>query len=416
MFHAVYRKKTALDVLSLSSLNCWRWGVANRLVFFFVLLATLTGPVAAAKLAGVDVADQVRIAGYDRPLLLNGAGIRKKFFISVYVGALYLPQPQKGVGDLLVTPPANRVAMYFVYSEVAKRRLDGGWREGFENNVDPAQYAELRPRLERFVALFGDMHDGDQVWLDYVPGEGTRVSINGVRQGVIAGADFNAALLAVWLGRYPVSESLKNAMVGVDNSRRPPEVGVPDNTWILWKTPHACLNRPRRGNGKSARPRAAAHAAGRCAGRSERTCGFRDDQAKARSCSNEGDTDHENVYLLKGKVVLLSGRSVVERIKAGTDTARFPLAHQLPRKFSARADSKVRIVRIDSRQLSDMLARTRTVDYQVADFDEAYRRRLDEHVAAVARAAAGAGVEHPARHDERRAGRGRERSGPDPPG
>ena len=92
---------------------------------------------------------------------------------------------------------------------------------------------------------------------------------------------------------------------------------------------------------------------------------------KGQILFNEGDTDHENVYLVKGKVVLLSGRSVVERIVAGTDTARFPLAHQLPRKFSARADSKVRITRIDSRQLSDILARSQTVDYQVADFDEA---------------------------------------------
>ena len=43
---------------------------------------------------------------------------------------------------------------------------------------------------------------------------------------------------------------------------------------------------------------------------------------KGQILFNEGDTDHENVYLVKGKVVLLSGRSVVERIVAGTDTAR----------------------------------------------------------------------------------------------
>ena len=117
-----------------------------------------------------------------------------------------------------MTPTANRVLMHFVYSRVAKRKMDDAWREGFENNLTAAQHVDVKERLERFVAMFGDMHEGDQVWLDYVPGSGTRVSINGVLQGTIAGADFNAALLAVWLGRYPVSESLKNAMVGVDNS------------------------------------------------------------------------------------------------------------------------------------------------------------------------------------------------------
>jgi CRP-like cAMP-binding protein/chromosome segregation ATPase len=85
----------------------------------------------------------------------------------------------------------------------------------------------------------------------------------------------------------------------------------------------------------------------------------------------QGDTDHENVYLLDGRVTLLSDGAAVETVDAGSDTAKFPLAHQLPRTQTARAYNKVRIARIDSRRLSDMLARTRTVDYQVDDLDEA---------------------------------------------
>jgi CRP-like cAMP-binding protein/chromosome segregation ATPase len=86
---------------------------------------------------------------------------------------------------------------------------------------------------------------------------------------------------------------------------------------------------------------------------------------------NQGDTDHDNVYLIKGRVALLSKGSVVERVESGTETARFPLAHQLPRKYTARADTKSRVTRIDSRQLSDFLARSRTEDYQVSDLDDA---------------------------------------------
>ena len=60
------------------------------------------------------------------------------------------------------------------------------------------------------------MHEGDLVYLDYVPGRSTEVSINGDRVGSIDGHDFNSALLGVWLGESPVTESLKKAMVGVD--------------------------------------------------------------------------------------------------------------------------------------------------------------------------------------------------------
>ena len=74
-----------------------------KVLSVWVLLAGLcvTWPVAALQVGGVDVPEKVTVAGYPQPLLLNGAGMRSKFFIDVYVGALYLPQPQTGVGDLL---------------------------------------------------------------------------------------------------------------------------------------------------------------------------------------------------------------------------------------------------------------------------------------------------------------------------
>jgi CRP-like cAMP-binding protein/chromosome segregation ATPase len=92
---------------------------------------------------------------------------------------------------------------------------------------------------------------------------------------------------------------------------------------------------------------------------------------KGKMLFEQGDTDHEHVYLLNGTVALLNGRKVVETIEAGSDTARFPLAHQIPRSHSARAKSPVRIARVDSRRLNDLLARSETVDYQVRDFDAA---------------------------------------------
>jgi hypothetical protein len=99
---------------------------------------------------------------------------------------------------------------------VAKRQLAEGWREGFENNLTEAQLNAVAARLDRFVGLFGDMREGETVWLDFVPGRGTEVSVNGTPLGMIEGDDFNSALLSVWLGKEPVTIELKNAMVGVD--------------------------------------------------------------------------------------------------------------------------------------------------------------------------------------------------------
>ena len=185
----------------------------------FAMMVLLLFPLSAqsAVVGDVEVPDEVRLGESQQRLILNGAGVRKKFFISVYVAALYLPQPKRDVQALLQSPPANRVLMHFVHSKVAKHKMDEAWREGFANNLEAPVLAAVTERLERFVALFGDMREGDQVWLDYQPAAGTSVTINGESKGTIEGADFNAALLGVWLGDEPVSDALKNALVGDDN-------------------------------------------------------------------------------------------------------------------------------------------------------------------------------------------------------
>ena len=107
--------------------------------------------------------------------------------------------------------------MHFVYDEVSRDKLNAAWEDGFRANLDTARYQALAPRIEQFKAMFRTLREGDEVWLDHLPGEGTRVSINGEVQGLVPGDDFNAALLAIWLGPEPVTGSLKKALLAADN-------------------------------------------------------------------------------------------------------------------------------------------------------------------------------------------------------
>lgn len=59
------------------------------------------------------------------------------------------------------------------------------------------------------------MRNGDIVWFDFLPDQGTRVTIIFEHKGHVLGQDFNAALLSVWLGERPVTESLKREVLGV---------------------------------------------------------------------------------------------------------------------------------------------------------------------------------------------------------
>lgn len=170
-----------------------------------LLMLLMLFPVSAypASVAGTMIPDQVTLDGGTHTLQLNGAGVRKKFFFSIYIGALYLPQPEDDPQELLASPPPNRVLMQFLYSKVDKQKMDETWREGFARGSSGDGAAGLADRLQRFIGMFDDMYEGDTVWPDYDPRLGTTVSVN-------------AALLGVWLDAEPVSGALKNAMVGVD--------------------------------------------------------------------------------------------------------------------------------------------------------------------------------------------------------
>jgi len=167
----------------------------------------------AREVAGIDLPETVQLSPNSAPLLLNGAGIRKKFFVKVYVAGLYLPSQQTSTEAIVSLPGSKRVRMHFLYKEVERDKMVNGWQEGFENNLDSASLEQLAPRLAKFNQLFRSMHRDDVIDLDYQPEEGTRVLFNGELQGTIDGADFYAALLKVWLGDSPVDSKLKKTLL-----------------------------------------------------------------------------------------------------------------------------------------------------------------------------------------------------------
>ncbi|MEJ2590287.1 MAG: chalcone isomerase family protein [Candidatus Thiodiazotropha sp.] len=183
------------------------------LLLLFVLL--FAGAVHALEVAGVDLPDSIDLQAGHTPLVLNGAGIRKKFFFKIYVAALYLPQRQTDAKKILDMDEPRRMQMDMLYSKVDREKFVEGWNEGFAANQSESEMKSLRARLDRFNGMFETLVEGDRVLLDYLPGEGTRVTVKGQVKGVIEGQDFNRALLAVWLGDAPVTRHLKTALLGL---------------------------------------------------------------------------------------------------------------------------------------------------------------------------------------------------------
>jgi hypothetical protein len=168
----------------------------------------------AREMEGVELPEQIKLGEQGEVLMLNGAGVRKKLFFSIYLASLYVPQKTADAGSIVSSSQANRVRMDMLHSEVSKKKLVKAWNEGFESNLTASELAPLQARIEAFNALFPTLVAGDRVELDYLPATGTRITINGERQGVVPGEDFNQALLKIWLGNSPVTKSLKRDLLG----------------------------------------------------------------------------------------------------------------------------------------------------------------------------------------------------------
>ena len=179
----------------------------------FVLLSWLS-PVQARELAGVVIADQVRTHADGTPLSLNGSGLRRRFFVTLYVGALYLPEPAGTLDDILAMPGAKRFSMHFVHKEITPDKLVPVWNAGFEKNLTPDQFRALRPRIANFNGLFPTLRKGDRIDLDILPGRGVQVWINDKQRGKVVGDDFSRALLRIWLGDHPADAGLKRGLLG----------------------------------------------------------------------------------------------------------------------------------------------------------------------------------------------------------
>lgn len=181
-----------------------------RRVLIALLALGMTAAAGAATVAKVDVPDTANVAGID--LVLNGAGLRTKYFIKIYVGALYVGQKSDDPDAIMAQSGPDRVLMHMIYA-VSKQDFSDAWSGDFAAN-NPDSNDALKDRIAQFIAYFGDSKKDDIITIDYVPGQGTQISWNGAFRGNIPGEDFHKAFLKVFLGPKPPTNSLKDGMLG----------------------------------------------------------------------------------------------------------------------------------------------------------------------------------------------------------
>jgi len=175
----------------------------------------LAGLAPAAEVAGVKLEDSVKVAG--KELKLNGAGVRVRIVVKVYVLGLYLTEKKDTTAGVLDAPGPRRFTLTMM-REVTGDELGQAFMAGITANTDKAERSKFVNQLAQFGDAFVNIPQakkGDTVTVDWVPDTGTVMFFNGKQQGEpMKDIAFYNAILKIWLGEKAVDSSLKPALLG----------------------------------------------------------------------------------------------------------------------------------------------------------------------------------------------------------
>lgn len=166
--------------------------------------------VPAKTIYDVELPETVSIAG--ETLKLNGYGLRKKFFLKVYLGSLYTGAKATSTAQVLAQPGTKLIRMNFIYHKVDRNKITGAFAEGFEKN---SPQLKNDPALLQFLNLFtADFVAGDQVDLILSADGMLSATHNNHTLGSVTSNQLINAVLLIYLGDQPADDDLKQGMLG----------------------------------------------------------------------------------------------------------------------------------------------------------------------------------------------------------
>jgi hypothetical protein len=177
------------------------------------LVLCASGALADVKLKGVSVPEEVNFSGHT--MVLNGVGVRSRFFVDAYVAALYLPEVSTDADGILASGSPLDIRVVIISDLVTADRFAESAMDGFVRSTH-GNLAPIRSQVETMIQTFrNSLSVGDVFDLVYNPDAGTEIYRNGELLEVVEGLEFRSAMAGIWLSEDPVQTSLREQMLGL---------------------------------------------------------------------------------------------------------------------------------------------------------------------------------------------------------
>lgn len=167
---------------------------------------------------GIKIKTSIKVEDGDdkTKLILNGAGIRDKMWVNLYVQALYLLDKSNDAQKILDSDETIATRLHVTSSLVTKTKLIQAIEEGIEKSYK-GDLSLIRERLDTFMTFFETQLDKEG-YVDMVYSSNTQktaVYINRKFVGDVPGKDFRKALFGIWLEENCVDKTLRKRLLGM---------------------------------------------------------------------------------------------------------------------------------------------------------------------------------------------------------
>lgn len=184
----------------------------NKSLIVALIFVLFNTPAFAKSVGGVEFPETI-VQGQST-LTLNGAGLRKKFFIKLYAAGLYVESATQNSASIINDDKAQSLSLTIISGLISSKKMEAAVVEGFQNSA-MGNLADLQGRIDTFIAVLREeIKKQDQFVFNYLPGSGTHIVKNGAEKAVIEGLDFKSALFGIWLSEKPAQKSLREELLG----------------------------------------------------------------------------------------------------------------------------------------------------------------------------------------------------------
>lgn len=188
---------------------------------FFISLCPLT--TSALTIDGYDIPAVIPATSQHAELKLNGASMRILYgVVDTYIGKLYMENPVTDPEALIEADEYKRMVFQVVMKRISGRRMAKAMYDALQLSLSHEEAASMEERLQLLVQLFdSSIKKGEEGYIEWVPGVGSRIVIKNDVKGIIPGKDLNDAILNIWVGDNPVGATFKRQVLGLEEYQPP---------------------------------------------------------------------------------------------------------------------------------------------------------------------------------------------------